>query len=76
MILADESDLQWFAKELAEALIVKARGVLGGDEGGLKDTILLNRNVRHGQTMNMNGWPFLGWEADPRKVETTRKLSV
>ena len=34
--LADESDLQWFAKELAESLIVKARGVLGGDEGDLK----------------------------------------
>ena len=28
--------LQWFAKELSEALIVKVRGVLGGDEGDLE----------------------------------------
>ena len=30
-------------KELLEALIVKARGLLGGDEDDLNDTILLNR---------------------------------
>ena len=31
VILAGERDMQWFAKELNEALIVKVRGVLGGD---------------------------------------------
>ena len=67
MRLADESDLQRFAKELAEALIVKVCGVLGEDEGGVSETILVNRTVRYGQTMN--GWPFLGCEVDPRHVE-------
>ena len=70
MIPADESDLQWFAKELAEALTVKARGLLGGDDGGLKDFTLLNRAVRL-RFNRMNGWPFLGWEADPKHVEIT-----
>ena len=41
-ILADENDLQWFAKELNEALIVKVRRVLGGDEGDLKEITLLS----------------------------------
>ena len=66
MILADESDLQWFARELHEALAVKVRGVLGGDVCDLKEMILVNRIMRYGQTMN--GWPFLEWEADPRDV--------
>ena len=61
-----------FAKELAEALIVKARGVLGGDDGDLKDLTLLNRTVRYGLTVN--GWPFLGWEADPRHVEIVAEM--
>ena len=47
VILADENDLQWFAKELNEALIVRVRGVLGGDEGDLKDITLFNRIVRY-----------------------------
>ena len=46
--------LQWFAKELSEALIVKVRGVLGGDEGDLEGNTLLNRIMGYGQTMN--GW--------------------
>ena len=41
--------------------------MLGGNEGGLQKITLLNRSVRHGQTMN--GWPFLAWEADPRHKE-------
>ena len=36
VMLADENDLPWCAKELNEALIVKVRGVLGGDEGDLR----------------------------------------
>ena len=67
VILEGEKDLQWFAKELNEAWIVKVRGVLSGNEGGLKDIALSNRFVRCRQTMN--GWPFLEWEADPRHVE-------
>ena len=31
VILGDEHDLQWFAKELNEAPIVKVRDVLGAD---------------------------------------------
>ena len=67
VMLADENDLEWFAKQLNEALIVKVRGVLGGDRGDLKKITLLSRIVRYGQTMN--GWPFLAWEADPRHLE-------
>ena len=52
VILADENYLEWFAKELNEALIVKIRGELDGDEGSLKKIALLYRIVRHGQTMN------------------------
>ena len=47
MILSDESDLQCFANELNEALTVKVRGVLGGEEGDLKEITLLNRIMRH-----------------------------
>ena len=50
---ANESDLQLFAKELNETLIVKVRGVL------------LNRIARYGQSTN--GRPFLEWEAGPRR---------
>ena len=46
---------------------MKACGVLGGDDGDLKDFTLLNRTERYGLTVN--GWPFLGWEADPMHVE-------
>ena len=52
MILADESYLQWFAQELTEALTVKVRGVLGGDEGDLKEITLLNRILRYGLIMH------------------------
>ena len=44
--MASENDLQCFAKELNEALIVKVRGVLGGDEGDLRELTSLNRFVR------------------------------
>ena len=64
VLLADENDLQWFAKELNEALVVKVRDVLGGDEGDLKKIALLNRIVRHKQTIN--GKPSLEWEACPK----------
>ena len=57
--VADDNDLQWFAKELSEALVVKIRGVLGEDVGDLKEITLLNRTMRYGQTMG--GWPFLVW---------------
>ena len=67
MILADESYLQWFAQELTEALTVKVRGVLGGDEGDLKEITLLNRILRYG--LIMHGWLFLEWKADPRHVD-------
>ena len=40
--LADDDDLQWFAQELHEALVVKVRGVLGSDEGDLEEITLLN----------------------------------
>ena len=66
-ILADENDLQWFAKELGQALIVKVRGVRGADDDGSKDITLLNRMARHGQTMS--GRPIVEWETDPRHVE-------
>ena len=46
--LADESDLQWFAKELNEALIVKVRGVLGGDEGERHHIVESYHAIRHG----------------------------
>ena len=64
VILEDEDDRRWFAKELKEALIVKVRGLLGSGEGGLKEITLLSRIVRHDQTAN--GSPFREWEADPR----------
>ena len=48
VILVDENDLQWLAKEMNEALIVRVRGVFGGDEGDLKAFTLLNRIVRFG----------------------------
>ena len=51
--------LQWFAKELKEAMIVNVRGLPSGDEGDLLEVnvTLLNRILRYGQTMN--GWPLL-----------------
>ena len=54
-------------KKVNEALIVQVCGVLGGDEGDSQEITLLNRIVRHGQTMN--GWPFQNWEAELRHVE-------
>ena len=53
---------------------MKARGVLGGDDGDLKDFTLLNRTVRYGLTVN--GWPFLGWEVDRDMWRSSRKRSV
>ena len=47
---------------------MKVGGVLGGDEGDLKEMTLLYRFVRYGQTMQ--GWLFLEWEADPRHVDS------
>ena len=60
-ILADEENLQWLAKELNEALIIKVCGVLVEDERNLKEIKLLSCIVRHGQTAS--GWAFLEWEA-------------
>ena len=57
--LADEGDLQWFAK-VNEALIVKVRGVLGGGEGDMKEITVLHRIMRYGQTLNDG--PFFEWE--------------
>ena len=80
VMLADENDLEWFAKQLNEALIEKVRGVLGGDRGDFKTITLLSRIMRYGQTMN--GWPFLAWEADPSTwkssscAEATKTLSA
>ena len=65
VILADESDLQWFAKELNEALIVEVRGVLGGDEGGLKEITLF---VSYHAIRTDHEWlAFLGVGARPEE---------
>ena len=47
-------------------MIVKVCGVLGSDEGDLKEITLFSSIVRHGQTAS--GWPCLVWEADQSHV--------
>jgi hypothetical protein len=63
----DDDALEWFKVELSKRLLVKVRGVLGWDEGDVKEVTLLNRIVRLTETED--GDPCLQWEADARHVE-------
>ena len=66
-ILGAPLDLEWFRGQLDLELITKVRGLLGPDEGQVRDITLLNRIVRY--TPGTNGRPQVEWESDPRHVE-------
>ena len=73
----DDDALEWFKTELSKRLMVKVRGVLGWDDGDLREITLLNRIVRLNKTET--GIPCLEWEADARHVEivtTQLKLNL
>lgn len=63
----EDDALEWFKTELSKRLLVKVRGVLGWDDGDLREVTLLNSIVRLTETEA--GVPCLQWEADARHVE-------
>jgi len=63
----EDDALKWFKIELSKELLVKVRGVLGWDDGDLREITLLNRVVKLTETEA--GVPCLQWEADARHVE-------
>lgn len=57
-----EADLQWVHEELEPRILLKKVGVLGGDDGDLKELRILNRVLR------WEPWG-IAYEADPRHAE-------
>lgn len=57
-----EKELKWVKERMEEYFLIKVVGVLGGDEGDLKEVRVLNRVL---------SWTDTGilYEADPRLVE-------